>query len=225
MVLAMAAMLLWRARTPGWRANELLNPIFMMAIIGWVLGLKMYRFWDDWGLPSATLWLALELQKQFEEYIPFDAWRRLVLSSGLGLSLFLASTSDISGRYTNNLTTEYLSQDDPELSGWLPEQNGIIYSGDMALFFQTFFKNPTAQWRYILGFEPGLMPAEDLGVYRKIQWNYGDARAYEPWVQKMRPEDRLMIRTSRSAGQPNLPQLEWRYAVGGVWIGRMPRGK
>jgi hypothetical protein len=53
-------------------------------------------------------------------------------------------------------------------------------------------------------------------------WNSGDAKAYEPWVKKMRPEDRLVIRGGRGS-PPNIPQLEWEYGVSGIWIGRSPR--
>ncbi|HSU52617.1 MAG TPA: hypothetical protein VLT36_01000, partial [Candidatus Dormibacteraeota bacterium] len=225
MVLGVAAVILWRSRAPGWKPRDLLNPFFMMGVVGWVLGLKMYRFWDDWGLPSIAVWLALELQKQFEMLLALDSFKRLLLALGLCGSLFLGFTSDISSRYTWNLTNEYLTQDNPELAGWLPDKGGILYSADMEVFFQTFYKNPTAPWRYILGFEPALMRPEDLAVLRKVQWNYGDVRAYEPWVKQMRPEDRLVVRASklRTGAQPNIPQLEWYYAVSDLWIGRLPR--
>jgi hypothetical protein len=66
------------------------------------------------------------------------------------------------------------------------------------------------------------MPDEDFKVYHSIMWNSGDAKAYKPWVDKMRPEDRLVIRGNRGS-PPNLPQLEWEYGVSGIWIGRTPR--
>jgi hypothetical protein len=45
-----------------------------------------------------------------------------------------------------------------------------------------------------------------------------------PWIEKMRPKDRLLIRASsaRLRGQPNLPMLQWKYAVNNLWIGRLP---
>jgi len=33
----------------------------------------------------------------------------------------------------------------------------------------------------------------------QIMWNFGDAKAYEPWLKKMRPQDRLVIRGGRSS--------------------------
>jgi hypothetical protein len=93
---------------------------------------------------------------------------------------------------------------------------------DQSLFYQTFFKNPDGDWRYIMGFETTLMPDEDFKVYHDVMWNFGDAKAYKPWVDKMRPEDRLVIRGG-SANVPPIPQLEWNHGVGGIWIGRLPR--
>jgi hypothetical protein len=86
-----------------------------------------------------------------------------------------------------------------------------------------FFKTPTADWRYVLGFEPGLMRPDDLEVLRKIQWNHGAAfAAYEPWVKKMRPADRMIIRAS-GGNPPDISELEWHYAATGLWIGRLPQ--
>ena len=109
-------------------------------------------------------------------------------------------------RWTYNLTQQYLTTaEHPELKGWMPEKGGILYSAEMSIFYQTFFKNPNGDWRYILGYEPALMPDEDFKVYHRILWNFGDAKAYQPWVKKMRPPDRLVIvaagalrRTSRN---------------------------
>ena len=146
----------------------------------------------------------------------------MFITLGIAAGVFLGFTCDRDSRWTGNLTAEYLTTENPELAGWLPEPGGIIYNSDMDVFYSTFYKNPTAPWRYVLGFEPGLMLPEDLEVFRKAQWNYGDARAYEPWVKKMRPEDRLFIH-AKHGGAPNCPGLEWNYAATELWIGRLPR--
>jgi len=104
----------------------------------------------------------------------------------------------------------------------MPEKNGIFYTVDMTIFYQTFFKNPNGDWRYIVGYEPALMPAEDFATYQKILWNGGDVKGYAPWVAKMKPADRLVVRGDGGA-HPNIPGLEWNYAVSGIWIGRTPR--
>src|SRR5665213_3936099 len=103
----------------------------------------------------------------------------------------------------------------------LPEKGGILYSADMTIFYQTFYKNPKADWRYILGFEATLMPRDDFEVYHKVLWNFGDSKAYTPWLLKMNLADRLVIRGGRGS-PPSIPQLEWNYGVSGIWIGRLP---
>jgi hypothetical protein len=165
--------------------------------------------------------ITCDLQLLLQTRFAADSFRRLALAGGLAVMTFLAITNDGGGRWTNNLTQQYLTQDNPDLNGWMPEKGGILYSVDMTIFYQTFFKNPQADWRYILGYEPGFMPDEDFKVFHGIMWNFGDAKAYQPWVDKMRPQDRLVIRGSRG-GPPNFPQLEWEYGVSGIWIGRTP---
>jgi hypothetical protein len=221
-VLAVAALLLWRAVSLGWNSRKLLNPVFMMMMLGWLLGLKMQRFWWDYGTPAFIIWVAMELQEHFEKGVVFDSVQRLFLALAIAAGAYLGFTSDRDGRWTQNLTTEFLQANDPKLAGWMPEPGGIIYNSDMDVFFETFYANPTADWKYILGFESGWMRPEDLKVLRQAQWNFGDARAYEPWVQEMRPQDRMIIHAAGS-GRPNIPELEWNYAATETWIGRLPR--
>ena len=222
-VLAVVVLLLCRKIFPGRISRKLLNPIFMMMVLGWLLGLKVRRFWWDFGTPAFMVWVALELQEHFENHLSLYSARRLLVTLGIAAGVFLGFTSDRESRWTSNLTTEYPTPETSGITGWLPGNGGIIYNSDMDVFYQTFFKNPTADWRYILGFEPGLMRAEDLETLRKIQWNHGAAfSAYEPWVKKMRPADRMVLRAS-GGSPPDIPELEWRYAVTGMWIGRLPQ--
>jgi hypothetical protein len=222
-VLAVAVLLLWRKFSTGWNRRALLNPIFLMMVLGWVLGLKMRRFWWDFGIPAFIIWVGLELQEHFERELSLDSARRLFVTLGAAAGVFLGFTSDRDSRWTANLTTEYLTPETPGIAGWLPAPGGIVYNSDMDVFFQTFYANPTAGWRYILGFESGLMRPEDLEILRKIQWNGGAAfAAYEPWVEKMRPADRMILRGS-AGGPPGIPELEWHYAATGLWIGRLPQ--
>jgi hypothetical protein len=222
-VLAVAVLLLWRKISIGWNPRALLNPTFMMMALGWLLGLRVQRFWWDFGTPAFIIWVALELQEHFEQQLAFDSAKRLFVTLAVAAGVFLGFASDRDSRWTQNLTVEYLTPDNPKLAGWLPEPGGIIYNSNMDIFFQTFFKNPTADWKYILGFESGLMRPDDLEVLRRAQWNFGDARAFEPWVKKMRPQDRMIINASHSAGPPDIPELEWNYAATEMWIGRLPR--
>ena len=131
-------------------------------------------------------------------------------------------SSDDNGRWTRNLNIDYLSMEDEDDAEWLPEAGGIVYSDHMGVFFQTFYKNPTASWRYVLGFEQGMMREDDLKIYRKIQWNYSGYEAFTPWVEKMKPEDRLILHHTPLIC-PGIEGLEWHYTATDTWIGRLPR--
>jgi hypothetical protein len=223
-VLAVVVLLLCRKIFLGFNPRRLLNPIFMMMVLGWLLGLKVRRFWWDFGTPAFIVWVALELQEHFEKHLTVDSARRLVVTLGIAAGAFLGFTSDRDSRWTANLATEFISPDTPGIAGWLPGYGGIVYNSDMDVFFQTFYANPAGNWKYILGFESGLMRPNDLETLRKIQWNHGAAfEAYEPWVKKMRPADRMIIRASGAGGPPEIPELEWRYAATDLWIGRLPQ--
>lgn len=211
--------LLVQLDTPAWARS----PAFWLMCGCWLLGFRVGRFWEDWGWPALMVLIAVEVQGLLESRFPADSLRRLLLAAILGLATFLAVTSDLNGRYTKCLTQQFLSTaEHPDLEGWMPEKGGVLYSADMGVFYQTFYKNPKADWRYMVGYEPALMPAEDFKVYQKIHWNFGNVMAYEPWINKMKKADRLVI-SSGPNNAPNIPPLEWHYGVGSLWIGRTPR--
>ena len=199
------------------------SPTFWLMCGCWILAFRISRFWEDWGWPALMVLITVDMQTLFQARFPADSLRRLLLAAILGLAAFFAVTSDLNSRYTKNLTWEFLSTaEHPELQGWMPDKGGVLYTAEMGIFYETFFKNPKGDWRYILGYEPALMPKDDFKTYRSILWNRGDAKAYEPWVEKMKPADRLVIRGTKGE-RPNIPQLEWDYGVTGIWIGRLPR--
>jgi hypothetical protein len=198
------------------------HPAFWMVALGWLLGCQTFRFWEDWGLPALAILIAGDLQLFFESRLAVDSFQRLALVGGLALTLYCVTTSDVNSRWTNHLAWRYLTPNETEIAGWLPDKGGTFYAVDQSLFYQTFFKNPDADWRYIVGFETTLMPDDDFKVYQEYVWNFGDAKTLKPWVEKMRPEDRLVLRGG-SASIPSIPQLEWNHGIGDIWIGRLPR--
>jgi hypothetical protein len=219
------ALIYLASRLPGRQtANAIsgvwLRPVVALMALCWVLGFKVDRFWADWGIPAALVWMTLYFQSFLEEFQPSSAIKRFTAAVLIAAPLYLASTNDTDRRYTTCLTQPFLSAADPALQGWFPEGRGIFYSVQMDLFYDTFYTNPQGNWRYILGFEPALMPDEDLKIMRRIVFNQEAFESYLPWIQKMHPEDRLAI---FSNSRPNLPQLEWLDAAQYVWIGRLPR--
>lgn len=200
------------------------NPAFWLVAMCWVLGCQTVRFWLDWGVPALMVLMAGDLQLFLQSRFAEDSFKRLGLVCGLALAAYAVNTNDVGSRWTYNLPQQYLTmKEHPDaLKGWMPGKGGIFYTTDMSLFYQTFFKNPDGDWRYVLGFEPSFMTDEDFAVFQNFLWNDGDAKALKPWVDKMRPQDRLVSRAPRSA-PPGIPQLEWNYAVSGIWIGRLPR--
>ena len=188
----------------------------------WTLGFRADRYWADWGLPAATVWLALRFDEALSECWPLDSIGRLLTCALVAAPLYLDSTSDLGVRYTRNQLETPVDASNPALQGWMPEKGGIFYSADMAFFYNTFYKNPEGDWLYILGFEPALMPEEDLKTYREIQWTRFDWASYKPWTDKMRPQDRLEI---TGGAKPDIPELEWRLGAKDTWIGRLPKTK
>ena len=233
--LLVAVVLIWRrlSRNTGFHSavsqtssllpsRQIYTPAFWLIILCWILGFKADRFWADWGLPAVLVWLTLQFQEGLAETWDAISPRRLLAGGLIALPLFLHSTNDLDRRYTGTLNESFLDASQPALQDWVPEANGIFYSAHMDFFYNTFYKNPQGQWRYILGMEPALMPDADLHIFRDIQLSQYSFKAYEPWIGKMTPADRLAIRCS---GQPPLSQLDWTNAAGDLWIGRLPRAK
>ncbi len=214
----LALVFLWaRSRRPL-RRPLFLDPVFWMIASNWVFGFFADRFWADFGMPAALVWMATQFDEAMPSIVEEGTVKRLMLCGMIAMPLFLDATNDLGRRYTASLDEIFIDANDPRLKGWLPEDGGIFYSDNMKFFFNTFYKNPGAPWRYIEGFEPALMLPEDLKVYRAIQRTRKAPEAYEPWLKKMRPEDSLEI---DSPYQPDLP-LEWVHS-GNVWIGRLPQ--
>jgi len=222
-VIIVGALVALRLATKSASPSFAKNPAFWLVCGCWILGFRVGRFWEDWGWPALMVLIATEIQSLLLAKFAADSLRRLLLAMILAVATFFAVTNDLHSRWTGSLTWQFLSTaEHPELEGWMPEKGGILYSADMTVFYQTFFKNPKADWKYILGFDPTFMTKEDFDVYHKVEWNSGAAKAYAPWVQKMKPADRLVIRGYGDA-KPNSEQLEWNYGVSGIWIGRLPR--
>jgi hypothetical protein len=197
------------------------QPAFWLACMGWVLGFQAERFWDDWGLPALMVLIAVDLDLLLESRLAADSIKRLAVAGILAVTVFLTTTCDADSRWSGSTGDEYLTEDDPHLAGWLPGQGGIFYETDMEFFYHTFFRNPAAPWRYMAGFEPAFMPPDDFLTYQQILANSGDPEVYQPWIKKMRAQDRFIL-SARGDPATFLPELEWKNAGGTIWLGRLP---
>ena len=218
-------MLIWRSLRGEWETKFITgDPVFILAIAGWSLGFITTRAWIDLGVPATILWIAQEFQSVIKNKMPKLSFNRLFLVAAVAGILWLSTTNDISSRWSETRPKSFISLENAKQAPWLPSPGGILYSDDMSIFYQVFFKNPHAEWRYVLGFEPALMKPDDLAIFRNIQATCRAFTSFGPWVRKMTPKDRLIIR-HMSEKAPNIPGLEWGYVADGIWSGRIPINK
>lgn len=201
----------------GWARD----PVLWLALLGWLGGFRVVRFWLDWGIPALALWVAHQGEDLLEKYVPVQSSTRLFVGALAGAILFFGPGSDRHARWSQWGTLDCLDTRRPEHAGWVPDRGGILYSVDLTVFYQTFFRNPHGPWRYVLGFEPAFMPAEDLAVYQELCRTLNAVRACAPWVKKMTAADRLVLQAG-PATRPAIRELEWHYAATNTWVGRLP---
>jgi hypothetical protein len=216
-VIVVAAMLIWRRARGEWHKDRVDNPVFLLGVLGWILGFVAARFWSDWGWPALVFWTAVEFQAALEKYFgEFDS-RRLAVAAAACLVLFLSLSNDRGSRWTGMLGTQWPQMTNTEHRKWLPERDGILYSDGMDVFYRIFFNNPHGEWKYVLGFEPVWMPEDDLKIFRYIQLTRGKPESFAPWVLKMTEKDRMvLVRWEK----PKIEGLEWCEVTPTVWSGR-----
>jgi len=151
--------------------------------------------------------------------LPAAVWTLVLLAL---LVLPLRILGDQNGRWSQYGAAQSLDSSRAEHAGWVPEPGGILYCVDLSVFYQTFYHNPRADWRYILGFEPAFMRAEDRAVYYGLCRSGNAIKACAPWVKRMTPADRLVLLAGPQT-RPAFHQLEWFYAVPNTWVGRLPK--
>ena len=199
------------------------NPMLWLAVIGWILGFKVFRFWLDWGLPALAVWMAFEFQElaKANKNLSEPGARFAVLGAAAFLLLGVVS-SDKEKRWSRFSDFESMDLRQAEHAGWLPDKGGILYAVNMSVFYQTFYTNPRGEWRYALGFEPSFMRPEDYSVYLELWETLNALKAVQPWVAKMTVADRLVLLGSENT-RPAIPELEWKYVVRDTWVGRRAR--
>ena len=218
MVAVIVGFVLWRHLRGCSLAPLLRDPVLLLAGASWALGFHIMRFWWDWGVPAVLVWMTNELA----EGLPIARLRvrsRVLLTATLATVLVLAVTADYKLRWSRTERSTYLDGRNPRHRPWLPDPGGVLYSNSMKVFYDTFFRNPNAPWRYALGFEPTLMHPDDLAVYRAIHRRGASDASFAPWIARLRPADRLVV-VRRSAEKPRIEKLDWYSPYRGMWIGR-----
>jgi hypothetical protein len=220
-LLVVALLCVWRVARGAWRRSTVDSPVFWLALLGWALSFSVSRYWSDWGEPAILFWIASELD---EVLVPLDRWlprRRLLAVLALSGLFVLAGSADTGSRWSRSLGRRtYLPAQGGAYDAWLPERGGIVYNPSMAVFYRSFYDNPRGPWRYMVGFEPTWMPPADLAVLRTLMIHGTSARDLAPWLDRMKPQDRLVLLGTE---MPRIERLEWISPRRGVWIGRLKR--
>jgi hypothetical protein len=220
LVLGVVALLLWRKLRGERAAGTLTSPVAALAALGWLLGWLVIRFWSDWGAIALLVWMALEIEAVLERQVEPGSWRRVGVAAVAGVAVVLVLSANTRGQRPSAAERPFLSLTTPAAEPFLPDPGGVLYTDDMRLFFQLFYSRPTAPWRYVVGYEPALMPPDDLATFRRIL-AARTSGSFAPWLGKMRRPDRLVLRSTE--GRPPIPELEWAQVSQTVWSGRVPR--
>lgn len=211
--------LLWRQARHAWKLQVVKSPLFLLCVLYWILGFKVTRFWNDWGSPAVIAWLTLELQSFLRRAQDSSSPGRIGLTLTLGLALFLFTTANVQDRWSNAATFETIDTAKPEQANLLPEPGGILYHPDMGLYNTLVYTYPHGRWKYILGEESSHMPEDDRAIFLNILYEKMAPGAFKPWVEKLRPQDRIAI---YSRSRPPFNQLLWANPIHTLWIGRVP---
>ena len=217
-----------RHLTGHWLDVERDGPLVALMLLAFVPGLRVARFFTEWSLPALLLLLAFQLEAIAEASLPGDSPRRVLLTLFAAAALWSGFTADNNERWSyNQFAPAATARGDAQagsldaLAEWLPRPGGILYSWQLDVFLRLFFTFPQGDWRYAYGYEAGLMADENRAVLKAIQKSNGRWSTFEPWVAKLRPEDRLVV---LSEEKPGIPALEWQEFDHTVWYGRLRQG-
>lgn len=208
-------------RPEGVAASD--RPAVAGVILGLVLGTVVGRLWYDWGMVALIVWGAHEVSRLLVDRMDRYSLQRVLLCGVVTVASAATLSADVDGRWSmkqrRDLSYENLSE---EARAWYPDSGGIMYSSHTGLFYEMFFQNPKAPWRYATFFEPTLMRPENLEAFRKTQEEDHVPMSYRLWVERLKPADRLFA-YSVNPHVPPFDQLEWSTrSRDRLSIGRLP---
>jgi hypothetical protein len=190
----------------------------LLLLVGCVLIFRSKRFYIDYGIPAMLCWGYLQLADWSGRTTRLRTGVARLATALVIAAVFVLSTStDVGARWSGALQERYLDASKPDHARLLPDPGGIFYSNSMGVFYRTFFHNPHADWRYVLGMEAAAMTEENRRVYTQLALSAGSVDALSAWVKAMTPADRMVL---LSGGQPKVEGLDWGMAVVGIWVGR-----
>ena len=194
------------------------DAVFILILLTWLLSIKVVRFWVDWGMVALMFWLSYKLSELIQDMqtIKKPLIRRLLFLVILVAAILLIPSYSWGNRkemssYSVDFTKE-------EFVSFKPLDGGIIYNDSMRHFYVQYYAEPDGKYKYILGFEPAIMPLEDKKVFRDISYSQFHYKAYKPWVDKLTKKDRLFASVDLS---DYYPQLDWIKASNKLYIGKI----
>jgi hypothetical protein len=204
------------------RTDRLLQPDLLLFALGCALGLQVSRFWMDWAAPALTVWICRQIGLYLDN-LRVDR-SRLLLITACACGIFsLSISANIEGRYSGSRRSVLLTLPDETLLPLMPTGRGILYGNSMGFFYQLYWRFPETKWRYLLGFEPGMMPANELRDFRSAQSRKGNFESvYRSWVTHMTVEDRLILYAD---GEPVFQGMSFKALGDQIWIGRLKKAQ
>lgn len=215
-----ALILISRQLTGVSRNDRLFQPDFLLYILGCILGLYVSRFWTDWGAAALAVWICRQTVLLLE-HLHLNRLRLWMLTAGACSVVFLTVSANIDGRYSGTQRSVLLTLPKDRLLPLMPTDRGVLYGNSMHFFYQLYWRFPETKWRYLLGFEPAMMPPDELRAFRIAQYNNGNFDpVYKSWAKQMTDDDRLMM---YSDGEPNYPDMSFEAIGNQIWIGKVCR--
>ena len=201
------------------KLNELSrDSVFIFILLSWLLSLRVTRFWFDWGLIAVCYWLSGKISVLISEMEsvkkPFIRYFLFLFLIAASIVIIPQANWDKRAEHKSNIA-DFSKQ---ELADFIPEEGGIVYNDSMSEFYFNYYTYPEAKYRYILGFEPAIMPQEDKVVFRDIVFTNYHYSAYKPWIAKLTPKDRIYTKVNIS---DYYKELDWIKASSKLWIGKL----
>lgn len=201
------------------KLNDLSNdPLFILILLTWLLSIRVVRFWVDWGIVALMYWSSIKLSELISD---MESIKKPFLKKVLFVTIMVSAVIIIPSHKWNNKKERanyFVDFSRKEFSDFKPSDNGIIYNDSMRHFYHQYFTDPKAKYKYILGFEPAIMPDDDKKTFREITYSDFHFKAYEPWINKLTEKDRIFASVDLSS---NYPQLDWIKVSKNLYIGKI----